>query len=127
MQQHAKVLKALGDQTRLRILKLLLKGKLCVCELEAALDLPQSKVSRHLTVLRSVGLADDSRQGLWIFYSLFKPGNNFEKSIFQIIKNALADNPLIKKDQDRLKRKLSQVYGYKCKQIKSTKGALCHG
>jgi ArsR family transcriptional regulator len=127
MQNHTKVLKALGDQTRLRILKLLLNRRLCVCELEAALDLPQTKVSRHLTVLRSVGLADDSREGQWIFYSLFKPRNNFEKSVFQIIENTLADNPLIKKDQDRLKRKLSQIYGYKCGQIKSRSGALCRG
>ncbi|HEX9916431.1 MAG TPA: metalloregulator ArsR/SmtB family transcription factor [candidate division Zixibacteria bacterium] len=127
MQQPAKVLKALGDETRLRILKLLLKGKFCVCELEAALDLPQSKVSRHLTVLRSVDLAEDSREGLWIFYSLFKPKNDFERAIFQVIENALSDNHLIKKDQERLRRKLSQVYGYKCKQSKSRKGALCHG
>lgn len=110
------ILKALSDESRLRILKLLLGRKeLCVCEIEAALNLSQSKVSRHLTVLRSAGLVEDRREGLWIFYSLFKPQNDFEKSIVQIIKNALSDDELTKQDEIRLKKKLSQVYTYKCK------------
>ncbi len=115
MQRQIKMLKALGDETRLRIMKLLLKRELCVCELEAALDLPQSKVSRHLTVLRSTGLVEDRRDGLWIFYSLFKPQNDFERSIVQIIKNAFSDSELVKQDEERLKKKLSQAYEYKCK------------
>jgi ArsR family transcriptional regulator len=109
------MLKALGDETRLRILKLLLKRELCVCELEAALDLPQSKVSRHLTILRSTSLVEDRREGLWIFYSLFQPQNDFEKSVIQTIKNSLSDSELVKQDEKRLEKKLSQVYGYKCR------------
>lgn len=112
---NVRILKALGDQTRLRILKLLLKRDLCVCEIEAALDLPQSKISRHLTVLRSAGLVEDRREGQWIFYSLFKPQNDFEKSIIQIIKNSLSDSELVKEDEGRLGKKLSQKYAYKCK------------
>ncbi len=115
MQIQIKMLKALGDETRLRILKLLLKRELCVCELEAALDLSQSKVSRHLTILRSTGLVEDRREGLWIFYSLFKPQNDFEKSVVQTIKNALPDSESVKQDEERLKKKLSQAYAYKCK------------
>ena len=115
MQGQIKMLKALGDETRLRILKLLLKRELCVCELEAALNLPQSKVSRHLTVLRSLGLVEGRREGTWIFYSFSKPENDFEKSIVQIIKNALSDSELVKQDEERLKRKLSQAYAYRCK------------
>jgi ArsR family transcriptional regulator len=115
MQKQIKMLKALGNQTRLRILKLLLKKELCVCELEAALALPQSKVSRHLTILRSTGLVEDRREGLWIFYSLFKPQNDFEKSVIQTIKNSLSDSELVKQDEKRLEKKLSQVYGYKCR------------
>jgi ArsR family transcriptional regulator len=108
------IIKALSDETRLRILKLLLGRKeLCVCELESALNLSQSKVSRHLTVLRSVGLVDDRREGLWIFYSLFKPQNDFEKSVIQIIKNSLLHSESIKGDEERLKKKLSEKY--KCK------------
>jgi len=115
MQRQIKMIKALGDETRLRILKLLLKRELCVCELEAALSLPQSRVSRHLTVLRSLGLVEDRREGTWIFYSLFKSQNDFEKSVIQIIRNSLSDSELVNQDEKRLKRKLSQVYAYKCK------------
>lgn len=115
MKRETSIFKALSDETRIRILKLLLKRELCVCEIEAALNLPQSKVSRHLTVLRSVGLVEDRREGTWIFYSLFKPENDFEKSIVQIIKNALSDSELVKQDEERLRRKLSQEYAYKCK------------
>ena len=115
MKRETSIFKALSDETRLRILKLLLKKELCVCEIEAALDQPQSKVSRHLTVLRSVGLVEDRRDGTWIFYSFFKPENDFEKSIVQIIKNALSDSELVKQDEERLKKKLSQVYAYKCR------------
>lgn len=115
MKRETSIFKALSDETRIRILKLLLKRELCVCEIEAALNLPQSKVSRHLTVLRSVGLVEDRRDGTWIFYSFFKPENDFEKSIVQIIKNALSDSELVKQDEERLKRKLSQAYAYKCK------------
>ena len=105
-----KILKALGDETRLRILKLLLKRELCVCELEAALNLSQSKVSRHLTVLRSVGLVQDRREGQWIFYSLPKTKTDFEKSIVQLIKNTLWDSEQVKEDEKRLEKKLSQIY-----------------
>ena len=115
MKRETSIFKALSDETRLRIMKLLLKKELCVCEIEAALNLPQSKVSRHLTVLRSVGLVEDRRAGTWIFYSFFKPENDFEKSIVQIIKNALSDSELVKQDEERLKKKLSQAYAYKCK------------
>jgi ArsR family transcriptional regulator len=112
--RELKIIKALGDETRLRILKLFLKRELCVCELETALKLPQSKVSRHLTVLRSAGLANDRRKGQWIFYSLFRPENDFEKSIVRIIKNSLSESLLVKEDEKRLKKKLSQKYAYKC-------------
>lgn len=112
--RELKIIKALSDETRLRIMKLLLKRELCVCEIETALNLPQSKVSRHLTVLRSVGLVNDRREGQWIFYSFFKPENDFEKSIAQIIKNSFSGSLLVKKDKRRLEKKLSQKYAYKC-------------
>lgn len=63
--------KALADQTRLRILMLLLgRGELCVCDLTTALDLSQPKISRHLAVLREAGLLLDRKAGLWVHYQL---------------------------------------------------------
>ncbi|BCG63440.1 MAG: ArsR family transcriptional regulator, arsenate/arsenite/antimonite-responsive transcriptional repressor [Methyloprofundus sp.] len=63
--------KCLSDDTRLRCITLLQKeGKLCVCELTAALDLSQPKISRHLASLRQCGLLQDSREGQWVYYQI---------------------------------------------------------
>jgi len=70
MKNIAHLFKALSDETRLRILALLSSGELCVCDLMAALELPQSTVSRHLAYLRNTGLVEDERKGVWMFYRL---------------------------------------------------------
>lgn len=63
--------KCLADDTRTRITLLVVsEGELCVCELTAALDLSQPKISRHLALLRSAGLLMDRRQGQWVYYRL---------------------------------------------------------
>ena len=67
----AQFFKCLSDETRLRCVALLQKqGKLCVCELTAALDLSQPKISRHLALLRQCGLLLDSRVGSWVYYQI---------------------------------------------------------
>nr|BFD41727.1 metalloregulator ArsR/SmtB family transcription factor [Pseudomonas sp. FFPRI_1] len=67
----AELFKALADETRSRIVLLITReGELCVCELTAALDLSQPKVSRHLALLRGCGLLADRRQGQWVYYRL---------------------------------------------------------
>jgi len=64
------IFKALSDETRLRIIKLLEQGELCVCDITAALDMVQPKVSFHLSALKEAGLIKDRKQGKWIHYSL---------------------------------------------------------
>lgn len=67
----APILRALADDTRLRIFSLLTKAELCVCEIEDVLDLPQSLVSNHLAVLRRAGLVEsrrDAEDARWVFY-----------------------------------------------------------
>jgi len=64
------IFKALSDETRLRIIKLLEQGELCVCDITAALDIVQPKVSFHLSALKEAGLIKDRKQGKWIHYSL---------------------------------------------------------
>jgi ArsR family transcriptional regulator len=68
MKAEAAIFKALAEENRLRILALLLEGELCVCEIMAALDLPQSTVSRHLAYLRNSAWVKDSRRGVWMYY-----------------------------------------------------------
>lgn len=62
--------KALADETRLRVLKLLGSGELCVCEIAAALGLEQPRLSFHLRILKQAGLIIDRRQERWIVYRL---------------------------------------------------------
>jgi ArsR family transcriptional regulator len=64
------IFKALSDETRMRILKLLEKGELCVCDIVASLDMIQPKVSFHLCVLKEAGLIKDRKQGKWIHYCI---------------------------------------------------------
>jgi len=70
MEELVSIFKALSDETRLRIVKLLERGELCVCDITAALDMVQPKVSFHLSALKDAGLIKDRKQGKWIHYSL---------------------------------------------------------
>ena len=76
--------KALADETRLLSLLLIeQEGELCVCELMVALDMPQPKISRHLSQLRKTGLLLDRRQGQWVFYQLHPLLNDWMRGVLQ--------------------------------------------
>ncbi|HET7787897.1 MAG TPA: metalloregulator ArsR/SmtB family transcription factor, partial [Myxococcales bacterium] len=81
----APVFRALADRTRLRILRLLLQGPLCVGDLVAVLDLPQPKVSRHLASLRRAGLVEDEKRGLWCFYGLTPARPGFHRKVLEAL------------------------------------------
>jgi len=70
MKDLLQVYKALSEETRLRIIKLLEHGELCVCDIVASLDIIQPKISFHLGVLKEAGLVKDRRVGKWIHYRL---------------------------------------------------------
>jgi DNA-binding transcriptional ArsR family regulator len=70
MEYLVELFKSLGDETRLRILNLLYERELCVCDVMAALNIPQSRASRHLICLKRSGLAKDRREAQWMYYSL---------------------------------------------------------
>lgn len=65
-----RLLKALAEPTRLRIALLLTHGELCVCDLTAVLELPQSTISRHMAVMRSAQIVLDRRSRKWVHYRL---------------------------------------------------------
>jgi len=84
---------ALAHPLRLRALLLLLtEGELCVCELTHALDASQPMVSRHLAQLRAAGIADDRRQGLWIYYRLHPELPDWARSALDATAAGLADD-----------------------------------
>jgi ArsR family transcriptional regulator, arsenate/arsenite/antimonite-responsive transcriptional repressor len=70
MKEYADVMKAMSDETRLRILCLLQGRELCVCDICEALGIHQAKASRHLAVLRAAGLVLDERLAQWMHYSV---------------------------------------------------------
>ena len=107
MKSTSQIFKALGDETRLRIMALLLNGQeLCVCDIMAALDLPQSTISRHLSYLRNAGLVDDRRQGVWMYYKINMERLSHAAKIFGLLTTMLLklDNAVL--DQRKLKKHL---------------------
>jgi ArsR family transcriptional regulator len=70
LSSEAKIFKALADVNRLKIIKLLKEGELCVCELTTALLTSQSTVSHHLSVLKNAGLIKERKEGKWSYFRL---------------------------------------------------------
>lgn len=108
MKEVVKVCQALSDETRLRILNLLGRRELCVCDLMAALKITQSKASRHLSYLKNAGLVQDRREGLWIHYSLCRGNNRFHRALLGEIKTNLNKTETGKKDLAKLKGLMAQ-------------------
>ena len=71
--KQSRLFKALADETRLRILKLLEVREMCVCEVMVALGLTQPTASHHLGILENAGLAKNRKEGKWVFYSIANP------------------------------------------------------
>lgn len=67
-----KAFKALGEPTRLKIVKMLSHQSMCVCELSEVLDMLQPRVSQHLKILKEADLVRESKEGYWVYYSLDK-------------------------------------------------------
>ena len=68
MEQHVTLMKALGDTTRLKLLKLILDRERCVCELQPILGISQPAVSQHIAKLKAAGLVTERRAGMWVHY-----------------------------------------------------------
>jgi ArsR family transcriptional regulator len=104
MKTTAQIFKALSDETRLRIMSLLITGQeLCVCDIIAVLDLPQSTVSRHLAYLRNSNLLEDRRQGIWMYYRINKDIEKNISYLFDILAIIFNDNDQVALDRQSLK------------------------
>lgn len=105
MPTPAQIFKCLSEDTRLRCVTLLQKeGKLCVCELTAALALSQPKISRHLASLRQCGLLLDSREGQWVYYQINPQLPDWVFPILQVALTAVANSNQLDKDLQRLQK-----------------------
>jgi ArsR family transcriptional regulator len=99
-----RLFRALGDETRLRIIALLSHGELCVCHIQDALDLPQPNVSRQLAILRAAGLVEDRREGTWVYYRLLRQERpDCERQLRGLIQGFAKDG-VLRRDVERLLR-----------------------
>ena len=92
--RYKKLFKALGDKSRLRILKMLEIRPMCVCEIRYILRLSQPTVSGHLKVLKEAGLVEDKKEGLWVTYSLKK--DKLNKEVLNVLRNLDKDSKIRK-------------------------------
>jgi ArsR family transcriptional regulator, arsenate/arsenite/antimonite-responsive transcriptional repressor len=98
------VLKAVADKNRMRILKMLERKSMCVCELAAVLEIKQPSVSKHLSILKNAGLIQDTRSGQWIEYSPCRARiNHYAPFLRDALKKWLNDDPVIASDCKKAK------------------------
>lgn len=97
------VSRSIADTTRVRILKMLEPGELCVCQITAILGLAPATVSKHLSLLKMAQLLSQRKQGRWVFYRLSGNDNNpYAPPILKLMRTILDDDPVIAEDKTRL-------------------------
>ena len=103
METTAQLFQSLSEEIRLRIIALLLDGdELCVCDLMAVLQLPQSTVSRHLAHLKNAGWLRDRREAVWSYYALARPLPPLQQSLLPLLGHFLREQELARSDRERL-------------------------
>jgi ArsR family transcriptional regulator len=105
MKDLIKPIKALSDETRLRILKVLLERECCVCEIMQALDVSQSRASRNLGILEDAGFLKSKRDGVWIVYSIdWETANRHAASLAELLRDSPVSSEILEQDRERLKQ-----------------------
>lgn len=116
METLSGLLKAAGDEGRLRILAMLRGRRLCVCQIQAVLGLSQPAVSQHLAQLKRAGLITSERQGKWIFYRIAEPKARMTSGFLSFLALALKNNPAMKRDAALLNRRKVRELAFVCKE-----------
>lgn len=120
------VLKALAEETRMRILNLLVEaGDLCVCEIETLLGLSESNASRHLTRLRQAGLCVGEKRGQWVHFRPAGYAVDRKELVWAVLRSARHDLPALAADKRRLDEYRRSPY--ECTTIKQWPGATRNG
>ena len=103
MKPFIKIMKALSDPSRVKIIKLLQQKKMCVCELQSAIKLAQPTVSKHLKILEAAGLVDYQKDGLWVNYFLADGKRSpYAASLLGNIKHWLEDDPEVSELNEKI-------------------------
>ena len=105
MRNLIKAFKALSDETRLRILNILMERECCVCEVMQALDISQTRASRNLSALYDASFLNMRKEGLWSPYSI-----NYEgvkvccPDLVEVVRKGLEGNDIVNMDRERLRK-----------------------
>lgn len=103
LREYEMVMKAAADPTRVRILKLLEGGEICVCQIVAVLELGQSTVSKHLFLLKMAGLVRERQEGKWVYYALDGAVESpYARRMLNALKGWLGDDPVVARDRKRV-------------------------
>ncbi len=98
------IFKMLSDETRIRILNLLVHNQLCVCEIETILEVTQSNASRHLNRLKSAKIIDSSKESQWIYYSIHQKFKEDNKKLYDYFIDKIEADEQCIKDLSKLNR-----------------------
>jgi ArsR family transcriptional regulator, arsenate/arsenite/antimonite-responsive transcriptional repressor len=102
LRDYERVMKTVADPTRVRILKLLEKGEMCVCQVIAILEFNQSTISKHLFLLKMAELVKERKEGKWVYYSLDGSGGSpYARKMLRALRGWLGDDPVIARDRKR--------------------------
>jgi len=114
MKEFVEQSKAMGDVTRLKMIRLFCEARqdLCVCEIMDALEVSHSNVSRHLKILKTAGFVKEKKEGRWVHFFLTEPVSPFHKNLLLAVGNMPAE--LFAADIERLQLRLSLREGGKC-------------
>ena len=105
MRDFIEAAKALSDETRLRIINLLLVRECCVCEVMQVLQISQTRASRNLNVLLDAGFLKVRREGLWAYYSIHREDlDQFLSLLLDAAEKGLQGNKIAASDRNRLKK-----------------------
>ena len=103
MRTFIKVMKSLSDPNRVKLLKMLQHKSMCVCEMQAALQVSQPTVSKHLKLLEDAGLVRFKKDGLWVNYHLTEGSSSpYAASVLGNLRHWLEDDPQIAELVERL-------------------------
>jgi ArsR family transcriptional regulator len=109
MREMVKISKALADETRIRMLKLLLERDICVCEMQGILHISQPQVSRNLKILMDAGFLKRWREGKCIVYFGERNNNNrFCKALLDALAESFNDNTVVSRYRERLQQVIEQ-------------------
>ncbi len=117
MRNLVKAFKALSDETRLRMVNLLLQRECCVCEVMLVMKISQTRASRNLSMLYDAGFLNLRKEGLWAFYSIEINQLNPElQQLLKSVEEGLKNNQIAIQDRERLKeaRRLGPQNCFEC-------------